>query len=70
LQPKKLELGITTVSSWAKMIMLYCHDEKAGFDNFLNFLDDFKQRHQNLESDSTKKTTDIMSGSITIIKFS
>ncbi|MBE9051202.1 hypothetical protein IQ243_12375 [Nostocales cyanobacterium LEGE 11386] len=43
------KLGITTVSSWAKMIMLYCHDEKAGFEKFFNLLDEFKKRNQDLD---------------------
>jgi len=43
------KLGITTVSSWSKMIMLYCHDESAGFEKFFNLLDEFKQRNQDLD---------------------
>lgn len=31
------KLGITTVSSWSKLIMLNCHDEKAGFERFFSF---------------------------------
>jgi hypothetical protein len=41
------KLGITTVSSWAKIIMLYCQDEKAGFDYFFTLLDEFKQGDNN-----------------------
>lgn len=52
------KLGITTVSSWAKMIMLYCHDEKAGFDKFFSLLDEFKQRDKSLEEDMTKKISE------------
>ncbi|WP_292750144.1 hypothetical protein [Nostoc sp. NMS4] len=44
------KLGITMVSSWSKMIMLYCHDEKAGFEKCFNLLDEFKQRNQNLDA--------------------
>lgn len=40
------KLGITTVSSWSKMIMLYCHSEKAGFEKFFSLLDEFKQRNK------------------------
>lgn len=39
------KLGITTVTSWAKIIMLYCQDEKAGFEYFFKLLDEFKQRN-------------------------
>ncbi|MFK0735266.1 MAG: hypothetical protein ACFKPT_11140 [Gloeotrichia echinulata GP01] len=45
------KLGITTVSSWSKMIMLYCHDEKAGFEYFFSLLDEFKQRDQSSDVD-------------------
>lgn len=44
------KLGITTVSSWSKMIMLYCHSEKAGFEKFFNLLDEFKQRNKDLNT--------------------
>lgn len=44
------KLGITTVSSWSKMIMLYCHSEKAGFEKFFSLLDEFKQRNKNLDA--------------------
>lgn len=37
--------GIMTVSSWAKLILLDCHDEKAGFEYFFKLLDEFRQRH-------------------------
>ena len=31
------KLGMTSVTSWAKLIMLSCHDEKAGFERFFHF---------------------------------
>ncbi|BAQ66925.1 hypothetical protein [Geminocystis sp. NIES-3709] len=31
-------------TSWAKLIMLSCHDEKAGFDKFFLLLDEFRQQ--------------------------
>ena len=37
-------LGVQSVTSWAKLIMLSCHDEKAGFDKFFSLLDEFKQQ--------------------------
>lgn len=37
------KLGVTTVTSWAKLIMLSCQDEKAGFDYFFQLLDEFFQ---------------------------
>jgi len=42
------KLQIETVSSWAKIIMLNCHDEKAGFERFFELLDEFKQRDRSL----------------------
>ncbi|MFM2064843.1 MAG: hypothetical protein RLZZ507_4514 [Cyanobacteriota bacterium] len=47
------KLGITSVSSWAKIIMLYCQDEKAGFEYFFRLLDEFKQR--DAETDGVKR---------------
>ena len=42
-------LGVQTVTSWAKLIMLSYHDEKAGFDKFFLLLDEFrKQAEQQL----------------------
>ncbi len=40
------KLGIASVTSWAKLIMLSCHDEKAGFELFFRLLDEFNQRNQ------------------------
>jgi hypothetical protein len=37
------KLGVTSVTSWAKLIMLSCHDEKAGFERFFQLLDQFTQ---------------------------
>ncbi|KYC40605.1 hypothetical protein WA1_26165 [Scytonema hofmannii PCC 7110] len=54
------KLGITTVSSWAKMIMLYCHDERAGFEKFFNLLDEFKQRNQNLDANEVNNISEVV----------
>jgi hypothetical protein len=37
-------LGVNSVTSWAKLIMLSCHDEKAGFDKFFLLLDEFRKQ--------------------------
>ena len=37
-------LGVKSVTSWAKLIMLSCHDEKAGFDKFFLLLDEFRKQ--------------------------
>lgn len=47
------KFGISTHSSWAKMIMLYFHDEKQGFDYFFKLVDEFRKREKPLE-DSQK----------------
>lgn len=38
------KLGVRTVTSWAKLIMLSCHDERAGFEKFFELLAEFRQR--------------------------
>ncbi len=58
------KLGITTVSSWSKMIMLYCHDEKAGFEKFFSLLDEFKQRHQHLDGDGVNQMSEVVATAI------
>ena len=37
------KLGVRSVTSWAKLIMLSCHDERAGFDQFFTLLTEFRQ---------------------------
>lgn len=37
-------LGVRSVTSWAKLIMLSCHDEQAGFEKFFVLLDEFKKQ--------------------------
>lgn len=56
------KLGITTVSSWSKMIMLYCHDEKAGFEKFFSLLDEFKRQDNRLHGNEVKETSEAISG--------
>jgi hypothetical protein len=38
--------SVKSVTSWAKLIMLSCHDEKAGFDKFFGLLDEFVKHTQ------------------------
>ncbi len=40
------KMGVRSVTSWAKLIMLSCHDEKTGFEMFFRFLREFQVRHQ------------------------
>lgn len=40
------KMGVASVTSWAKLIMLSCHDEKAGFEQFFRLLYEFMQSHQ------------------------
>jgi hypothetical protein len=37
-------LGVRSVTSWAKLIMLSCHNEQAGFEKFFGLLDEFKKQ--------------------------
>jgi hypothetical protein len=37
------KLGVTSVTSWAKLIMLSCHDEKSGFEQFFHLLEQFSE---------------------------
>ena len=46
-----------TSNSWGKIIMLYCHSEKDGFENFFKLLDEFKGRDQSLETDGFDEMT-------------
>lgn len=34
------KFGVRSVTSWTKIIMLSCHDEKADFDYFFQLLDE------------------------------
>ena len=38
------KLGVRSVTSWAKLIMLTCHDEKVGFEKFFELLSEFRQQ--------------------------
>ena len=58
------KLGITTVSSWSKMIMLYCHDEKAGFEKFFNLLNEFKQRNQDFNGKQANNISEVVATAI------
>ncbi len=37
------KMNVPTVTSWAKLIMLSCHDEETGFEQFFKLLDQFSQ---------------------------
>jgi hypothetical protein len=41
---------VSTSNSWARIIMLYCVNEKEGFESFFKLLDEFLARNKNLES--------------------
>ena len=43
------KLGVRSVTSWAKLIMLSCHDEKTGFEQFFELLDEFQKRQAQTE---------------------
>ena len=39
-------LGVRCVASWAKLIMLFCHDERTGFERFFELLSEFRQQQE------------------------
>lgn len=43
------KLGVKSVTSWAKLIMLSCHDERTGFEKFFELLAEFRNGTQNSE---------------------
>jgi hypothetical protein len=45
---------VLSVNSWAKIIMLYSVDEKAGFEYFFQLLDEFWQRNKSLQVDEVE----------------
>jgi hypothetical protein len=47
---------VSTSNSWAKIIMLYCVNEKEGFESFFKLLDEFLARGNNLESHEVNTT--------------
>lgn len=46
------KLGVRSVTSWAKLIMLSCHDEKIGFESFYRLLAEFRQSDEFLAKKS------------------
>lgn len=46
------KLGVKSVTSWAKLIMLSCHDEKIGFESFYRLLAEFRQDEELFAKDS------------------
>lgn len=38
--------NLKTSNSWAKIIMLYCPDEKRGFERFFQLLEEFQQEQE------------------------
>ena len=39
-------MGVRCVASWAKIIMLFCHDERTGFERFFELLSEFRQQQK------------------------
>lgn len=46
------KLGVRSVTSWAKLIMLSCHDERAGFEKFFELLAEFRQQEMSSDSET------------------
>lgn len=49
------KIGVKTVASWSKIIMLSCHDENRGFEYFYRLLAEFKQADEMLSAASSSK---------------
>lgn len=45
------KLGVRSVTSWAKLIMLSCHDERAGFEKFFALLNEFRPQQETVNTD-------------------
>ena len=46
------KLGVRSVTSWAKLIMLSCHDERAGFEKFFELLSEFRRQKGDVNIDT------------------
>jgi hypothetical protein len=57
--------GVTTVTSWTKLIMLSCHDEQTGFEYFFQLFDEFFGQDQ--QSNIAKKTIEFRDDSASAI---
>ena len=52
-----------TSNAWAKIIMLYCPDEKQGFELFFQLLEEFQQlSHREIHSDGVKERETLSTG--------
>jgi lantibiotic modifying enzyme len=48
--------NLHTSNSWAKIILLYCPDEKEGFERFFQLLEEFQQlRNQEVDADGVEE---------------
>ena len=48
-----------TSKSWASIIMLYCRDEKTGFERFFQVLEEFERRDKGLDASSAEPEREI-----------
>jgi hypothetical protein len=47
--------NLCTSNAWAKIIMLYCPDEKQGFERFFQLLEEFQQLERGVNPDEGEK---------------
>ena len=52
------KLGIQSVTSWDKLIMLSCHDERTGFERFFDLLSEFRQQAKTANQTSIRRIPD------------
>lgn len=51
--------NLHTSKSWASIIMLYCRDEKTGFERFFQVLEEFDRRDKGLDASSAEPEREI-----------
>jgi hypothetical protein len=47
--------NLHTSNAWSRIIMLYCPDEKQGFESFFQLLEEFQQEQQIVNPDEVEK---------------
>jgi hypothetical protein len=47
--------NLHTSNAWAKIIMLYCPDEKQGFERFFQLIEEFHQEQQTVNPDEVEE---------------
>jgi hypothetical protein len=54
------KLGIKSVASWAKLIMLTCHTEQEGFKQFFDLLHEFQRQNIDLIAEIPPQSNELV----------